>query len=77
MKTCTFDKSSCRRCSVKKGAFKNFAKFIGKNLCQSLFFTKLVGVARNFYKKETLAQVFSCELCEICKNVYFIKLLLS
>ena len=22
----------------------------------------------NFIKKETLAQVFSCEFCEICKN---------
>ena len=26
-----------RRCSVKKGVFKKFAKFTGKNLCRSLF----------------------------------------
>ena len=25
----------------------------------------------NFIKKETLAQVFSCEVCEIVKNTYF------
>ena len=25
----------------------------------------------NFIKKETLAQVFSCEFCEIFKNTYF------
>ena len=25
----------------------------------------------NFIKKETLAQVFSCEFCEICKNNFF------
>ena len=27
--------------------------------------------AFNFIKKETLAQVFSCECCEICKNTFF------
>ena len=27
--------------------------------------------ACNFIKKETLAQVFSCEFCEIFKNTYF------
>ena len=25
----------------------------------------------NFIKKETLAQVFSCEFCEISKNAFF------
>ena len=29
---------------------------------------KLQGSACNFIKKETLAQVFSCEFCEIYKN---------
>ena len=27
--------------------------------------------ACNFIKKETLAQVFSFEFCEICKNTFF------
>ena len=27
--------------------------------------------AYNFIKKETLAQVFSCEFCEISKNTFF------
>ena len=31
---------------------------------QTLFF-------RNFIKKETLAQVFSCEFCETSKNTFF------
>ena len=30
-------KSRHRRCSMKKCALRNFAKFIGKHLCQSLF----------------------------------------
>ena len=49
-----------RRCSVKKA----FVKLTGKHLCQSLFFN-------NFIKKVTLAQVFSCEFCEIFKNTFF------
>ena len=34
--------SSYRRCSVKKGVFRNFAKFTGKHLCQRLFFNKFL-----------------------------------
>ena len=30
--------SSHRRCSIKKGVLKNFAKFTGKDLCQSPFY---------------------------------------
>ena len=59
-----------RRCSVV-GALENFAKFTGKHLCQSLFFNKVAGAACNFIKKETLAQMFSCEFCEIFKNTFF------
>ena len=36
-------RSSHRRCSLKIGVLKNFAKFIGKHLCQSLFFNKVAG----------------------------------
>ena len=34
----------------------------------SIFLIKLKASACNFIKKETLTQVFSCELCEISKN---------
>ena len=33
-----------RRCSVKKGALKNFVKFTETHLCRCLFFNKLAGV---------------------------------
>ena len=33
-------RSSQRRCSVKKSVLRNFAKFTGKHLCQSLFSDK-------------------------------------
>ena len=34
-------------------------------------------LACNFIKKKTLAQVFSCEFCEISKNTFFIEHLLA
>ena len=37
-------RSSHRRCSVGKGVLKNFAKFTGKHLCQSLFFNIVEGL---------------------------------
>ena len=43
---------------MKKGILKNFAKIIGKHLCQS---------------QNTLLKVFSSEFCEISKNTFFIE----
>ena len=37
-------RSRHRRCSVRKGVLRNFAKFTGKHLCQSHFFKKVVGL---------------------------------
>ena len=54
----------------KKGVLQNFAKFTGKQLCQSIFLNKVAGLAWNFVKKENLAQVFPCEFCEISKNTF-------
>ena len=49
----------------KKDVLKNFAKFLGKHLCQSLFFNKdatlLKTLLKTFIKKEALAQVFFSE----------------
>ena len=67
--SCTCFRSSHRRCSVRKGVLRNFAKFTGKHLYLSLFFKKVAG-ACNFVKKETLVQVFSCEFCEISKKSF-------
>ena len=51
----------------QQGVLKNFEKFTGKHLCQSL------ASACNFITKETMTQVFSCEFCGIFKNIYFIE----
>ena len=42
-----------------------------ENTCGRVwFFIKLQGSAWNFIKRETLAQMFSCEFCEISKNTF-------
>ena len=46
------------------GVLEYYPKFTGKHLCQSVFFKKIAGL-------RTLAQVFSCEFCEIFKNTFF------
>ena len=53
-----------QRCSVKK-MFSEISQNLQENTCARVFF--LV----NFIKKETLAQVFSCEFCEISKSTFF------
>ena len=44
-----------------KCVLKNFAKFTGEHLCQSLFFNKDAGAACYFIKKQTVTKVFSCK----------------
>ena len=63
-------RSSLPEVFCKKDVLRNFTKFTGKHLCQSLFFNKVAGLC-NFIKKETQAQVFFCEFCEISKNTFF------
>ena len=43
--------SSHRRCSVRKAFLRNFAKFTGKLLCQSLFFNKVSGLLKRFWHR--------------------------
>ena len=59
-----------RMCSVRKDVLRNFVKFTGKHLCQSLFYflIKFQASVCNFIKKETLAEVFPCEFYEISTN---------
>ena len=61
--------------SCKNGVLKNFTKLTGKHLCQSLFKQSCRPETLSFIKKETLAQVFSCEFCEVSKNNFLITLL--
>ena len=54
-----------------KCVLKNFAKFTEKHRFQGLFFNiKLLAASCSFIKKETGAEAFFCELCEIFKNIF-------
>ena len=56
--------------SVKK-SFLEISQNVQKNTCARVsFLMKLQTSPCRFIKKETLAQVFSCEFCEISKNTF-------
>ena len=60
----------------KKGVLRNFPKFTGKYLCQSLFFNKVVGLRPGiFIKKETMAQVFSVNFAKFLSTPFLKELL--
>ena len=61
------DRSSYWRCSVRKDVFRNFAKFTGKHLCQSLFFNKVAGPRPG----TLLEKRIWCKFCKISKNKCF------
>ena len=76
-------KEAATRGVLCKKVFLEISENLQENTCttasfliklQALFFNKVVGLrpeACNFIKKETLANVFSCEFCEITKNTFF------
>ena len=63
----TFFRSNHRSRSIRKGVLRNFTKFTGKHLYQSLFFNKVAGL-----RPETLLQK---RLWHRCFPVNFAKLL--
>ena len=68
-----FYRSSCLEIFCRKGFLRNVAKFTGKHLCQSLFFTKVAGLRLRpaTLVNKRLAQVFSSEFWKIFKNIFF------
>ena len=60
--TTTSSEAGVQRYSVRKVFLEISQNSTGKHLCQR---------ACNFIKKETLAQVFSYEFCDVSKNSFF------
>ena len=52
VKNLTDDRSSHRKSAVRKGVLRNFAKFTGKHLGQSLFFNKVADLSLQLYEKQ-------------------------
>ena len=61
-----FTEAVAERCSAEK-VFLEVLQNSQENTCARVSF--LIN-ACNFFKKETLTQVFSCEFCEISKNTF-------
>ena len=56
----------CKKVSIK------ISQYSQENTCARVsFLLKLQASDCKFTKKETLAQVFSCEFCKISKNTFF------
>ena len=64
-------RSSHRRCSVKKGVLRNFAKFTGKHLCQSLFFNKVIDLRLvTLLKKKLWHRCFCMNFSEFLRTPF-------
>ena len=66
-------RSSHKRCSMKKGVPRNFPKFIGKHLCQSLFFNKVASLrpATLLKKRDSGTGVFLCFLENFWEHLFY------
>ena len=65
-------RSSHRRCSVRKGVLKNFAKFAGKHLCQKLFFKKVVGRRpATLLKRRLWHRCFQADFAKFLRTHFF------
>ena len=57
---------------LKQKVFLEISQNSQEHTCaRASFLMKFHAGACNFIKKDTLAQVFSCEFCEISKNTFF------
>ena len=64
-------RSNHQRCSIRKGVLRNFAKFTGKHLYQSLFFSKVAGhLWTTASHCNVISRIFSCEcFCNYTNNL--------
>ena len=60
-----------RRYSVQKSVLENLQNLQENPCARVSFLISCRPLASNFIKKANLAQLFSCEFCEIFKNNFF------
>ena len=61
-----------RMCSVKKGVLRNFAKFTGKHLCQSLFSNNVAGGTFEIQKQNHPLEKCSAVLTNVFLKILFL-----
>ena len=66
-----------QRCSVKKGVvyicvLRNFTKFTGKHLCQSLFFNKVASLRpATLFKKRLWHRCFPVDFVKFLRTTFY------
>ena len=67
-------RSSDWRCSIRKGVLRNFVKFIGKHLRQSLSFNKVAGLRpATLLKKRLWHKCFPVNFAKFLRTPFLIK----
>ena len=65
---------SHRRCSVTIDDLRDFVKFTGKHLCQSLFFNKVAGLRpATLLKKRLWHRCFPVKFVKVLRTTFFIE----
>ena len=63
-----------QRCSVKIGVLRNFVKFTGKHMCQSLLFNKVAGLRpATLLKKRLWHRCFPVNFVKFLRTPFYIE----
>ena len=64
-------RNSRQMCSVRKGILRNFTKFTGKHLCQSIFLNKVAGVRpATLLKKRLWHRCFPVSFAKFVRTLF-------
>ena len=65
------DRSNSPEVFCKKGVLRNFAKFTGKHVCQSFFFSKVAGLSATLLKKRLWHRCFPANFAKFLGTLFF------
>ena len=72
LRTLISTEAGAQRCSMKKGVPRNFARFAGKNLCQSVFFNKVADLRpATLLKKRLWHRRFPVSFTKFPRTTFF------
>ena len=61
-----------QKCSIKKGVIRNFVKFTGKHMCQSIFFNKVAGLRyATLLKKRLWDMCFLVNIAKFLRTLFY------
>ena len=68
----SISRSSHQRCYIKEGVLRNYIKFTGKHLCQSLFLNKVAGLRpATLLKKRLWHRCFSVKFVKFLRSPFY------